>query len=109
MDEWLVGRDGPKMEILEIVGICGLIIPILLFFGGLFWKIYDGLDKKLTAVNTELSEIKEDAAKSQTNINLLLQWVACLNGEMSNEKEFKEFLKKLKAVNKKNCMDSFCD
>lgn len=39
----------------------------------------------------------------ETNVKLLLQWVACLNGDMSTEKEFKTFLKKLKEVNKENC------
>ncbi len=42
--------------------------------------------------------------KVETNVSLLLQWVACLNGNMSTEKEFKDFLKRLKKVNKENCM-----
>jgi len=41
--------------------------------------------------------------KVETNVSLLLQWVACLNGNMSTEKEFRDFLKKLKQVNKENC------
>lgn len=36
----------------------------------------------------------------ETNTNLLLKWVACLNGEMSDKKEFKDFLEKLKQVNR---------
>ena len=40
--------------------------------------------------------------KVETNVKLLLQWVACLNGNMSTEKEFKDFMKKLKEVNKEN-------
>ena len=42
--------------------------------------------------------------KVETNVSLLLQWVACLNGNMSTEKEFKDFLKRLKKVNKENCL-----
>jgi hypothetical protein len=41
--------------------------------------------------------------KVETNVKLLLQGVACLNGNMSTEKEFKVFMKKLKEVNKENC------
>ena len=49
-------------------------------------------------------QILQRTTKVETNVNLLLQWVACLNGEMSTQKEFKEFLEKLKEVNKENCL-----
>lgn len=49
-----------------------------------------------------LIDMTSRMATVETNVKLLLQWVACLNGEMSSEKEFKTFLKKLKRVNKEN-------
>ena len=48
-------------------------------------------------------QILQRMSKVETNVSLLLQWVACLNGNMSTEKEFKDFLKKLKEVNRENC------
>lgn len=41
--------------------------------------------------------------KVETNVTLLLQWVACLNGDMSTKKEFRDFLKKLKKKYTKTC------
>lgn len=48
-------------------------------------------------------QLLQRMTKVETNVTLLLQWVACLNGNMSTEKEFKDFLKKLKKVNQENC------
>lgn len=49
---------------------------------------------------TMLVNITSRLTKLETNMNLLLQWVACLNGEMSDKKEYKQFLKKLERVTK---------
>jgi|GEM_PF-3468218 len=48
-------------------------------------------------------QLLQRITKVETNVTLLLQWVACLNGNMSTEKEFRDFLKKLKKVNQENC------
>ena len=47
-----------------------------------------------------VSQVLQRLAKVETNVTILLQWVACLNGEMSDKKEFKDFLKQLKEVAK---------
>lgn len=47
-----------------------------------------------------VAQVLQRLAKVETNVTILLQWVACLNGEMSDKKEFKDFLKQLKEVAK---------
>jgi hypothetical protein len=56
-----------------------------------------------------LINLNERLAKVETNIGLLLDWVKCLNGEMSTKKEYTDFMKKLKKVtSQKDCMDMPC-
>jgi hypothetical protein len=50
---------------------------------------------------TMLINITSRLTALETNMDLLLQWVACLNGEMSDKKEYKQFLKKLERVTQK--------
>jgi len=47
-----------------------------------------------------VAQVLQRLAKVETNVTILLQWVACLNGEMSDKKEFKDFLEQLKEVAK---------
>jgi hypothetical protein len=49
---------------------------------------------------TLLVNITSRLTKLETSMDLLLQWVACLNGEISDKKEYKKFLKKLERVSK---------
>lgn len=72
-----------ELEIL--IAIMAPAVAMIIFFLGLTFSVL----QRMTRV--------------ETNVKLLLQWVACLNGNMSNEEEFKTFLKKLKQVNKENC------
>lgn len=75
------------METTEIlIAVIGPTIVILIFTAKMYF------------------EILQRITKVETNVEMLIKWVACLNGEMSTEKEFKDFLKKLKAVNKQNCL-----
>ena len=54
----------------------------------------------------QLVSITSRLTKLETNMDLLLQWVACLNGEMSDKKEYKQFLKKLERVTQKKFTDN---
>jgi len=79
------------MTNIELLGLLlGLLTPLiaLLIF----------LAKFFINLNTRMATV-------ETNVKLLLQWVACLNGDMKSEKEFQNFLKKLKKVNKENLCD----
>lgn len=73
------------MTELELLAIMSPVIALILYFLTLCFQILQRM------------------TKVETNVKLLLQWVACLNGNMSTEKEFKDFMKKLKEVNKENC------
>jgi len=72
-------------ELEMIIAILGPSVAIIIFLLGLTFSVLQRM------------------TKVETNVTLLLQWVACLNGNMSTEKEFKDFLKKLKKVNQENC------
>jgi hypothetical protein len=71
------------MTELELLAIMSPVLALILYFITLCFQILQRM------------------RKVETNVKLLLQWVACLNGNMRTEKEFKDFLKKLK-VNKEN-------
>lgn len=72
-------------ELEVIIAVLAPAVAIILFLLGLTFSVLQRI------------------TKVETNVSLLLQWVACLNGNMSTEKEFKDFLKKLKKVNQENC------
>jgi cell division protein FtsX len=72
-------------ELEMLIAILAPAVAIILFLLGLTFQVLQRM------------------TKVETNVTLLLQWVACLNGNMSTEKEFKDFLKKLKKVNQENC------
>jgi len=72
-------------ELEMLIAILAPAVAIILFLLGLTFSILQRM------------------TKVETNVTLLLQWVACLNGNMSTEKEFRDFLKKLKKVNQENC------
>jgi ACT domain-containing protein len=69
--------------------------------------IYNLIQRLATAEN-DIKNIKDcldpdDAARLvrlETKMDIVLQWIAALNGEMSDKKEFKEFLEQLKEVAK---------
>lgn len=73
-------------ELEMLIAVLAPAVAIILFLLGLTFSVLQRI------------------TKVETNVNLLLQWVACLNGNMSTEKEFNEFLKKLKKVTKENCV-----
>lgn len=56
----------------------------------------------------QLVSITSRLTKLETNSDLLLKWVACLNGEVSNKKEYKEFLVKLEKVTKEKFGNDMC-
>lgn len=75
------------MELIELlIAVFGPTIVILIFTVKMYFEILQRL------------------TKVEANVSMLISWVACLNGEMSDGKEFEKFLKKLKRVNKQNCM-----
>lgn len=75
-------------ELEMLIAILAPDVAIIIFLLGLTFSILQRL------------------TKVETNVTLLLQQgVACLNGNMSTEKEFRDFLKKLKKVNQENCVD----
>lgn len=86
------------MEInLELVGA---LILIGLGLAGLFANILQRLTKIETCVDPDDGD---RIIRVETKVDLLLEWVACLNGEVSNEK----FLKKLKRVTKELYKDQY--
>lgn len=72
-------------ELEMLIAVLAPAVAIILFLLGLTFSVLQRI------------------TKVETNVKLLLQWVACLNGNMSTEKEFNDFLKKLKKVTKENC------
>ena len=73
-----------------IVALVAPTVAILLYLISLLIKI----TTRLTAL--------------ETNMDLMLQWVACLNGEISDKTEYRKFLKKLKRVSREKFGDELC-
>jgi len=51
-------------------------------------------------IATLMLNLVQRMSKVEANVNFMLKWIAALNGEMSDKKEFKEFLEQLKEVAK---------
>lgn len=52
----------------------------------------------LIFVITTYAQILQRMSKVEANVNFMLKWIAALNGEMNDKKEFKDFLEQLKEV-----------
>jgi hypothetical protein len=72
---------GKVMEALEI--ILAVIAPLIALF---------------IFIATLMLNIVQRMSKVETNVNFMLKWIAALNGEMNDKKEFKDFLEQLKEV-----------
>jgi hypothetical protein len=72
------------MELIEIlIGGLGAAVVIGIYLVNLLLNITN----RLTAL--------------ETNTDVLLKWIACLNGELSDKKEYKSFLKELEELTRK--------
>lgn len=49
-------------------------------------------------IATLMLNLVQRMSKVEANVNFMLKWIAALNGEMSDKKEFKDFLEQLKEV-----------
>lgn len=84
----------PLETILTILGIIiGPTIVILIFLANALQR----LAKVEECVDPEDAK---SITRLETKMDFVLKWIAALNGEMSDKKEFKEFLEQLKEVAK---------
>lgn len=71
------------METLEI--ILAVIAPLIALF---------------IFIATLMLNMVQRMSKVETNVNFMIKWIAALNGEMRNDKDFEKFLEQLKEVAK---------
>ncbi len=79
------------------IEIIGALIVVGIAVAGLFASILQRLTKLESCVDPQTGD---SIARLETKVDFMLQWIAALNGEMSDKKEFKDFLKQLKEVAK---------
>ncbi len=73
------------------------LIACLITVGAILAGLFANILQRLTRIETCVDPDDGDRIiRVETKVDLLLEWVACLNGEVSNEK----FLKKLRRVTK---------
>ena len=73
------------------------LIASLITVGAILAGLFANILQRLTRIETCVDPGDGDRIiRVETKVDLLLEWVACLNGEVSNEK----FLKKLRRVTK---------
>lgn len=73
------------------------LIASLITVGAILAGLFANILQRLTRIETCVDPDDGDRIiRVETKVDLLLEWVACLNGEVSNEK----FLKKLRRVTK---------
>ena len=73
------------------------LIASLITVGAIIAGLFANILQRLTRIETCVDPDDGDRIiRVETKVDLLLEWVACLNGEVSNEK----FLKKLRRVTK---------
>lgn len=75
------------------IALIACLITVGVILAGLFANILQRLTRIETCVDPDDGD---RVIRLETKVDLLLEWVACLNGEVSNEK----FLKKLRRVTK---------
>lgn len=76
-----------------IAAVLGPTIALFLFLSGVLQrlaKVEEYIDPKAG----------ESIARLETKVDYMLKWIAALNGDMKDKKEFHEFLTKLKEVAK---------
>ena len=84
-------------DLIYLIAAIGAIltptITIFIFFSGILQR----LAKVEECINPEDAKA---IAKLDTKMDFVLRWIAALNGEMRNDKDFEDFLKELKKVAK---------
>ncbi len=86
------------MELLEtILTIIGIVIGPSIVVAIFLINALQRLAKVEECVNPEDGK---SIARLETKMDFVLKWIAALNGEMNDKKEFKEFLEQLKEVAK---------
>ena len=79
------------------IEIVGALIVLGIAAAGLFASILQRLTKLESCVDPQTGD---SIARLETKVDFMLKWIAALNGEMSDKREFKEFLEDLKKVAK---------
>ncbi len=86
------------MDNLELIlSVAGIIAGPSIVIGIFLVNALQRLAKVEECVNPEDAKT---IAKLDTKMDFVLKWIAALNGEMNDKKEFKEFLEQLKEVAK---------
>lgn len=90
-----MGVDGMDIDLSLIIAIIGVLVVLIVALGGLIANILQRLTKIETCIDPDDGD---RITRLETKMDLMIEWIACLNGEFSDEK----FLKKLKKVMKTN-------
>ncbi len=86
------------MDTLEIIlTVIGVIIGPSIVIGIFLVNTLQRLAKVEECVDPEDAK---SIARLETKMDFVLKWIAALNGEISDKKEFKEFLEQLKEIAK---------
>lgn len=86
------------MDNLEmLITVAGIIIGPSIVLGMFLVNALQRLAKVEECVDPENGK---SIARLETKVDFMLRWIAALNGEMSDRKEFKEFLEQLKEIAK---------
>lgn len=85
------------METLLLFTIIGAIaVPIIVLL-----QMYTNWIERLVTVESCVNpNTTKQITRLETKMDFVLTWIAALNGEMNDKKEFEEFLKELKKVAK---------
>lgn len=80
-----------------IIALVAPALTIFIFIIATYAQILQRLTKVEECVNPKTGE---SITRLETKVDFMLKWIAALNGEMRNDKDFKEFLEQLKEVAK---------
>lgn len=80
-----------------LITVAGIIIGPSIVLGMFLVNALQRLAKVEECVDPENGK---SIARLETKVDFMLRWIAALNGEMSDRKEFKEFLEQLKEIAK---------
>lgn len=79
------------------IEIIGALIVLAIAAGGLFASILQRLTKLESCVDPQTGK---SIARLETKVDYMLGWIAALNGEMREGKDFEKLLDKIKEVAK---------
>jgi hypothetical protein len=79
------------------IEIIGALVIIVIALSGLFASILQRLTKLESCVDPQTGD---SIARLETKVDYMLKWIAALNGEMREGKDFEKLLDKIKEVAK---------